>query len=135
MLGGQDLADTPVDIDSGDVTGVMLTFTDRPSELSGTVSASGSDAGAATVIIFPADSSGWVGYGSQSRRLRNVRVDKNGTYMAPNLPAGDYLVAAVPDKQAGEWQNPKFLGELASSATRVRVGVGEKATQNLQVVR
>jgi hypothetical protein len=138
MLAGQDISDTPIEIESGDLTGVMLTFTDRPSELSGTVSTAGtagSEAGAATVIVFPADQAAWIGYGSQSRRLRNLRVDKTGSFTAQNLPPGDYLVAAVPDKDAGDWQNPKFLAELASSATRVRIAQGDKVTQNLQVVR
>jgi hypothetical protein len=136
MLGGQDVSETPLEIESGDVTGVMLAFTDRPNKLSGQVSdtSGGKDAGA-TVIVFPADSGAWVGYASGTRRLRNVRVDKNGAYTAENLPAGDYLAAAIPDRLAGDWQNPKFLAALAASATRVRIGPGENVTQNLQVVR
>jgi hypothetical protein len=135
MLGGQDVSDAPLALESENATGVMLTFTDRPADLSGQVTDANAGDNAATVIIFPADSAAWSGYGSTTRRLRNVRADKDGRYSAQNLPPGDYLVAAVPDKQAGDWQNPKFLESLAQSATRVRIGAGEKVTQNVQVVR
>jgi hypothetical protein len=134
MAGGVDVADRPLELDS-DASGVMLTFTDRSSDLSGQVTTGGSADGPVTVIVFPADSSAWIGYGSSSRRLRSLRADGTGSYTASNLPPGDYLVAAVPDKRAGDWQNPAFLESLAASATRVRVGAGEKVTQNLQVVR
>ena len=136
MAGARDVSDLPLAIESEDATGVMLTFTDRPADLSGQVTNAGAGAdNAATVIIFPADSSAWVGYGSTTRRLRSVRADKDGRYTAQNLPPGDYLVAAVPDKQAGDWMNPKFLESLAPLAARVRIGAGEKVTQNVQVGR
>jgi hypothetical protein len=136
MRGGVDVSETPLTLDGESATGVMLTFTDRPADLSGQVTDSSTEKDqAATVIVFPADSSAWIGYGSTTRRLRSVRADKDGRYSAPNLPPGDYLVAAVPDKQAGDWQNPRFLESLATSAARVRIGAGEKATQNVQVIR
>ena len=135
LAGGVDAADRPLDLDGGDVSGVMLTFTDRPSALSGQVTDRTTADGPVTVLVFPADSSAWMGYGSSPRRLRSVPADANGSYQAANLPPGEYLVAAVPDRLAGEWQNPAFLESLAGSATRVRVGNGEQVTQNVQVVR
>ena len=40
MYQGRDVADVPLDLDSADVSGVVITFTDRPTELSGTVESS-----------------------------------------------------------------------------------------------
>jgi hypothetical protein len=134
MAGGQDASETPIAIEAEDVSGVMLSFIDRTADLSGQVTNTGGDH-AVSVIVFPADSSAWVGYGSSTRRLRNVRADQDGRYTAQNLPPGEYLVAAVPDKAAGDWQNPKFLESLATSAARVRIGVGDKITQDVQVAR
>ena len=133
-LGGRDVTDAPLDIDS-DVSGVALVFTDRPIELSGRVTGDASLTEGATVILFPADQSAWVGYGSSTRRLRNVRADKTGAFTIGNLPAGDYYLAAVTEKIAVDWQNPEFLASLASDATRVRLNDGQKLTQNVKVAR
>ena len=133
-LGGRDVTDAPLDIDS-DVSGVALVFTDRPIELSGRVTGEASLTESATVILFPADQSAWVGYGSSTRRLRNVRADKTGTFTIGNLPAGDYYLAAVTEKIAVDWQNPEFLASLAADATRVRLNDGQKLTQNVKVAR
>jgi hypothetical protein len=133
-LGGRDVTDMPLDIDS-EVSGVALVFTDRPIELSGRVTGDANLTEGATVILFPADQSAWVGYGSTTRRLRNVRADKTGAFTIGNLPAGDYYLAAVTEKIAVDWQNPEFLASLTSDATRVRLSDGQKLTQNVKVAR
>lgn len=133
-VGGRDVTDAPLDIDS-DVSGVALMFTDRPIELSGRVTGDAALTEGATVILFPTDQSAWVGYGSSTRRLRNVRADKTGAFSLGNLPAGDYYLAAVTEKIAVDWQNPEFLASLASDATRVRLNEGQKLTQNVKVAR
>lgn len=134
-LGGRDVTDTPMEIESGDVSGITLGFTDRPTDLSGHVQMDGGSTDGASVIVFPTDQTAWVGYGSSARRLRNVRADKTGAYSVSNLPAGEYFVAAVPDKMAVDWQNPEFLGSLTTDAVRVRLSDGQKATQNVKVAK
>lgn len=135
LSNGRDISDTPVELESADVTGVVLTFTDRPSELAGQVALESGSSEATTVLTFPTDASAWVGYGSVSKRLMNTRADRNGNFSFRNLPAGDYYVIAVPDKDAGDWPSPQYLEKLSAQATRVRVRDGEKATQTLKVVR
>ena len=134
MVNGRDASVVPVEFDSNDLGGVMLTFSDRPTELSGQVQADGPPDGA-TVLVFPAESAAWVGYGSSSRRFSSTRVDKQGNFKIMNLPGGDYLAIAIPDKMANDWQNPKFLESLASEATRLRVRDGDKATTSLKVIK
>jgi hypothetical protein len=133
-LGGRDVSDVALDIDS-DVSGVALVFTDRPIELSGRVTGDASLTERATVVLFPADQSEWVGYGSSPRKLRNARADRTGAFTIGNLPAGDYYLAAVTEKTAVDWQNPEFLASLVSDATRVRLSDGQKLTQNVKVAR
>jgi hypothetical protein len=133
-LGGRDVTDAPLEIDS-DVSGLALVFTDRPIELSGRVTGDANLTEGATVLLFPADQSAWVGYGSSTRRLRNVRADKTGAFSMGNLPAGDYYLAAVTEKIAADWQNPEFLASLTADATRVRLSDGQKLTQNVKVAR
>jgi hypothetical protein len=134
QAGGRDASVTPIELDSSDLSGVTLTFTDRPSELSGQVTADG-QMETATVLVFPAEQSAWVGYGTSSRRFSNARVDAQGKFKVTNLPAGDYLAVAIPDKMANDWQNPKFLESLVVEATRVRIRDGEQATASLKVAR
>ncbi len=133
-LGGRDVTDTALEID-GDVTGVMLSFTDRPTQLGGNVLIESGSPEGATIIVFPTDSNAWTGYGSTSRRLRTARADKTGGYTISNLPAGEYFIAAVPDKIAADWQNPRFLEGLTSGATRIRLADGEKRSENVKVSR
>jgi hypothetical protein len=62
-------------------------------------------------------------------------VDAQGKFKVTNLPAGDYLAVAIPDKMANDWQNPRFLESLVAEATRVRIRDGEQATASLKVAR
>ncbi|HEX5213925.1 MAG TPA: carboxypeptidase-like regulatory domain-containing protein [Vicinamibacterales bacterium] len=136
-IGGRDITDAPFEIEGSDVGGVVLTFTDRPSALAGTVTGSsggGTDPQAA-VIIFPAERELWTSYGTSPRRLRNVRADTKGAYTISNVPPGRYYVAAVREALAAEWQDPKFLETLANEATPVTIGEGQQMTQALKVVR
>ena len=136
MLGGRDLADTPLEVEGTDIGGVTIVFTDRMSEISGSVTgANGSGDGAATVIVFPTDRDGWTNYGTSPRRLRNVRADKTGAFSIGNLPPGEYFVAAIREASASDWQNPKFLEALAPEARRVQLTEGQKSSQALRVVR
>jgi uncharacterized protein (DUF2141 family) len=129
--GGLDITDVPFDVEERDLTGVTVTFFDRPSELRGSVrSGAGTDA-AAAVVIFPADTRSWTNYGVNPRRMRMSRAGKSGQFTFAALPAGDYFVAAINDEVAGEWQDPQFLDLLSRTATRVTVGEGQKLTQDL----
>lgn len=122
---GRDVSNVPLSLDA-DVTGLVVTFTDRPSTFSGQVqNATGAADSTATVLIFPADSSAWIDYGGFPRRLLGVRVDRSGQYQSPNLPAGDYLLVAVPDESTANWQDPKVLKALARLAVPVTLGEGE----------
>ena len=134
MANGRDASVVPVEIQSNDLSGVMLNFTDRPTEVSGQVTGDGPVEGT-TVIVFPADQSAWTGYGTTSRRLAATRADKQGNFKVQSLPAGNYLAVAIPDKMASDWQNPKFLETISSQATRVQVSDNSKATVSLKVGR
>lgn len=129
---GTDLADTPIALEGRDLNGVTLVFTDRPTELSGTVRGSQGPDPDASVLIFPADDETWTTMGLNPRRMRSVRASKTGAYKALGLPAGEYYAAAVPDETATDWQDPRILTSLARDATRVRLDDGQRKTQDLR---
>ena len=137
-IGGRDITDTPFEIEGSDVGGVVLTFTDRPSSLAGTVtgserqrhrSAGGGDhlprrtRAVDQLRHQPAAP-------AQRPRRHQGRVHRSRT-----CHPGRYYVAAVREALAAEWQDPKFLETLANEATPVTIGEGQQMTQALKVVR
>ena len=134
---GRDLSEVPVDLHGGDVTGVVLIFTDRWTSLSGVVQPPRGGPGMdveATVLVFPVDPQAWRDVAPNPRRIRSVTTGKNGEFSFSSLPPGDYYAAAVPDESAADWQDPAFMQPLTRVATRVTVGEGEHMKQDLRIV-
>ena len=70
----------------------------------------------------------------RSRRTRQVRPDVSGRFIARDLPAGDYLIAAVTDVEDGQWNDPAFLAALAaSSPIPIALVEGDKKVQNIRI--
>jgi uncharacterized protein (DUF2141 family) len=132
IVAGRDTLDVPMEVRPGQhVDGVVLTFTDRPSELTGLVQdASGQPATDYSIIVFAADRAFWT---AQSRRIKSARPDQEGKYTLRNLPAGDYLLVAVIDVEQDEWFDPSYLQRVAPSAIRITIGDGEKKVQDLRI--
>jgi hypothetical protein len=134
MLGDRDLADSPVQLETSDVPDVVITFTDRPSSLTGQVQLSEQASKEGTeVIVFPADWKSRIETGLNPRRFRRVGVSANGMYDITPLPSGAYYVAAIRETGAGDWMDPKLLEYLGASAAHVQIDDGEKAVQNLRL--
>jgi Carboxypeptidase regulatory-like domain len=134
FLGERDIADSPIEIESADIADVVLSFTDRPASLSGTVQMTEQLAReGVAVIAFPSDPKAWIDTGSNPRRLRRVATTDAGEYDIASLPAGAYYVAAIRESAGGEWMDPKFLESLISGAAHVQIDHGEKATQAVKV--
>jgi len=135
-LNGRDVSDLPLDVAGADLAGVLLTFTDKQTELTGTVTTNdGAADPTASVIVFPAERDTWNEHGNSPRRLRNVRPDAKGAFSITGLPTGRYYVAATRESGAAEWQDPRFLDALSNGASIITLGDGQKASQSLKVVR
>jgi hypothetical protein len=133
MVNGKDASDMFIDLALGqDLSDVVVTFTDRPSELSGTLQyAAGKPAPGYYVVVFSADRSFWR---QGARRLpAPVRVATDGTFRFPNLPAGTYHLVALTDVNQSDLYDEAFLSQLATSALSITLADGEKKTQNLTV--
>jgi hypothetical protein len=131
IAGGRDIADTPLVLDAADVNGLVVTFTDQPSRLTGTVrdDQSRPDDDAA-VIVFPSDGT-WTNLGASARRLRLVRPSRAGLYTITGLPPGRYDVVAISDALVNQWQDPAFLKKLSSFATGVTIIDGQSQSIDL----
>jgi hypothetical protein len=132
MWKGRDLLDAPVHVaPRDDISGVSLVFSDRHTELSGTLrTAGGAAATSVFVLAFPADATLRV---PQSRRMQAVRPDSSGRFVIKNLPAGEYLLCALTDVEDGEWNDPGFLDPLVAASVKITLANGEKRVQDLQV--
>jgi hypothetical protein len=134
-LNGQDIADAPFDARTADINDVVITFTDRPTNLNGIVrSATGSADAAALVVIVPAENGNWAEVGLNPRRLRSMRTDRNGAFTVSAMPPGDYYVIGVHEDAMPQWQDPQALQELAGSATQVHLAEGETKSVNLKTI-
>jgi hypothetical protein len=133
MVNGSDVSDIALDIKPGqNVEGAVITLTDRPAEISGVLqTAAGEPAPEYVLIVFSSDKRFWV---PRSRRTRQVRPDVSGRFVARDLPAGDYLIAAVTDVEDGQWNDPAFLAALAaSSPIPIALVEGDKKIQNIRI--
>ena len=74
-----------------------MTLTADSTTLSGTVTdRSGAPIEDAVVLVFPAEREQWTDYGPAPARIRALNINNIGAFTVTGLPAGDYLVAALP---------------------------------------
>jgi hypothetical protein len=137
MWQGHDLSTTMFDLGGADVSDVVVTFIDQPSGLSGNVLRAEGDApdATATVLVFPSNREDWVDYGVTAYRFAAARTNADGTFKTGTLPPGDYLMIAIPDDLATDWQDPARLAKLAVKAKPVLVREGEVSSENLRTDR
>lgn len=131
-VGGRNVGDDGLELAGEDISDLVITFTDHPSELSGTVlDASGKFDSTASVIIISADWQGWRQGVLNARRVRSLRATTAGSYLAGGLFAGKYNVIAVQESAIADWQDPKTLEKLFALGTPISIGDGEKKTLSL----
>jgi hypothetical protein len=127
---GRDVLDEPVTLAAGeDLDEVLLTVTDRVNEVSGkVVDATGRPTRSQWVVVFAADKRYWW---PGSRRVRAVRPNADGRYVARGLPPGTYLVALLPDVTT-EYELIGKLPSLVPSGIRITIAEGDKKEQDLR---
>jgi len=122
LVAGQEALDTFVDVRQ-EVADASVLFTDQLTSLSGHAAPN------STVIIFSTNQTHWY---PQSRRLLTMRAATDGSYTIPNVPPGEYFVAAADDIQPGQWFDPAFLQGLITGATKVTIAEGDKKTLDIR---
>ena len=132
VIGGRDVLDGPFEIrEMDDLRDMVITFTDRITELAGLiVDGEGQPAPEYFLIAFSRDRTHWIG---GSRRVQQLRPAHDGRFSFLNLPAGEYLLAAVTSLEQNQWYDPDFLGELVPASVRIVIKDGERTVQDLKV--
>jgi protocatechuate 3,4-dioxygenase beta subunit len=128
----REVLDAPIEVRVGeDMSDLMLHFTDRPSELAGTLHASsGQPTSGYSIVVFSAAKEFWT---PLSRRVQSLRPATDGSFSVRGLPAGEYYIAALTDIEPGEWYDPAFLEQLIPAAARVVVRDAARTVQDLRI--
>jgi protocatechuate 3,4-dioxygenase beta subunit len=131
-INGRETLDVPVDIRAGEqITDAVITMTDQPTELVGTMTDStGSPAPEYFIVVFAEDEAHWQ---FDSRRIMQSRPLSDGSFAFRNLPPGPYRLAAVTDVQQNEWFDPDFLRQLVPASIRIALTEQGKVRQDLRV--
>ncbi len=132
IVNGVDALDVPLAIAPGrHIDNVVVTFTDRPTELSGTLQTpAGTPTSDYFIVVFATDRAFWT---PSSRRSMMARPASTGKYVLRNLPPGEYFVAAVTDVEYGDWFDSAFLDRIVPAGMRVTLSEGEKKTLDLKI--
>lgn len=134
-VGGRDVTDVPLEIKPGeDLTGVVVTFTDSPAEVTGTLyDGANRPTSDLSIVLFSADRAMWF---SGSRRVRPAaRPASDGRFTFAGLAPGDYYLAALTEVSAADLADPQFLELVIPAAVKISIAAGEKKTQDLKVAR
>jgi hypothetical protein len=132
IIGNQDTLDFPIEFAGDrDITDAVITLTDKPSLLSGTLrDIGGAPACDYAIVVASSDPRYWT---AGSRRVAVAHPDADGRYALSNLPAGSYQIGAVADFEEGAQFDPEFLRTLQRGAVLVTIGDGARVTQDLRV--
>jgi hypothetical protein len=130
-MGGRDVTDLPVEIRAGDAPSFVVTFSDQPSELSGSlVDPAGRPSTDYFVVVVSADRAHWL---PLSRRIASTRPDGRGRFVFRGLPPGEYRLAATTDLVARDLQDVAALDALLPQSVPVTLGLGEKKSIDIRV--
>jgi hypothetical protein len=132
-VNGRDMMDEPLIVGAGDreIPPVVLTYSDRHTEISGSLQTpGGTPATDYFIVVFSTDRRWWL---PGSRRLAFARPATDGQFTLRDLPPGEYQIAALTDLDPDAWQAPEFLEQVAAAALRLTLGEGETKRQDLRI--
>jgi hypothetical protein len=130
---GSLLADDVIELVDSDIAGLVVTYSNQPSIVTGSVvDAKGVADADSDVIVFPADTTLWREGIINDRRVRTTPVTSRAAFEFVELPAGDYYLAAVGGAPTTEAGFPQFLERLVAGATKITLGEGEQRAVQLK---
>jgi protocatechuate 3,4-dioxygenase beta subunit len=133
--GARRLPDDVIELESDDITDLVLTFSKNLTRVSGSIVDPSAAADAdADVIVFPADTTLWRNGVMTNRRERGMHATPAGTFQFTGLAPGAYYIAAVGARWSGDWRDPEFLESVIEGATRFTLGDGAEQRLVLKTI-
>jgi protocatechuate 3,4-dioxygenase beta subunit len=132
LLAGRDVSDVPFEVRPGEnVSNLVVTFTDRPTELSGVVyDQANRPIGSFPIVVFSSDRAFWT---SGSRRVQLIRPSSDGKFKTTGLPPGEYFVCAATEVDDEQLYELSFLELLVPGSFKITLAEGEKRTLDLKL--
>jgi hypothetical protein len=131
VANGREAFEVPLRVTPNEPVNWVLTFTDKPATLSGTVEEPGGRAATDYfILVFSVDRRYWT---PGTRRIRTTRPATDGSFTVKGLPSGQYYLAALTDLESGEWNDPALLEQLVPTSAQVTVRDGETTTRDFHV--
>jgi uncharacterized protein (DUF2141 family) len=128
---GREAFETPLLVNPNETVDWAITFTDKPTGLTGVLrDPGGRPATEYYILVFSSDRRYWT---PGSRRVRMTRPATDGSYSVKGLPPGEYFLAAPTDLETGEWNDPVLLEQLVRSSARIILRDGETTTQDFRI--
>jgi hypothetical protein len=134
VVAGKDLLDEIAVVEPDhDLTGITMTFTDNPGEISGVLlDANSKPAPEFFVVAFSADKKHWT---IGTRRTTSMRPARDGSFKWSGVPPGEYYLGALTRIEIGQLDDSAFLESLIPTSVKISIGEGEKKRQDLKIGR
>jgi len=132
VVEGRDWTDDPIELRLGqNLSGVVVTFSDRRAELSGTVfDATGRPTPEFFIVAFSTERRFWT---AGSRRVTYARPASDGSFTITTLPPGEYHLCAVTDVDDDTITDAAFLETLLGASTTLTLADGEKKRHDVRL--
>lgn len=128
---GRESFEAPLRVNPNETLDWVVTFTDKPTSLTGVLQDPGGRAATDYyILVFSSDRRHWT---AGSRRVGMTRPATDGAFSFKGLPPGEYFLAALTDLETGEWNDPALLEQLVATSAKVTLRDGETTTQDFRV--
>ena len=129
-LDGDDFTDAPLDLAGrASIDGVVITMTDKVSNLSGSVSdGNGKPVSQYVIVVQPADQKE---ARVAARFVRTARPDTDGRFEVRNIRPGRYVATAIEALEEGRQFAPEFQRQLQRGSREFTVKEGESLSLSL----
>ena len=128
---GREAFEAPLRVHPSENVDWTITFTDKPTSLTGVFQDAGGRAATDYyILVFSSDRKHWT---PGSRRIRMTRPATDGVFSVKGFPPGAYFLAALADLETGEWNDPTLLQQLVPASAKVTLRDGETTRQDFRI--